>query len=104
MNLFKVNPMIMSVKYCKSENEFHIPLLGEPVPTFVGRIKGWVIPLLGGDKGVGLLKKIFTFLIYNILPVVQIKDFKQVHIKTKNYINEKNQIFTLFCNPRGWCP
>ncbi len=50
------------IKYCKSENEFHIPLLG-------------------GDKGVGLLKKIFTFVIYNILPIVQIKDIKQVHYK-----------------------
>ena len=42
MNLFKVNLMIMSTKYCKSENEFHIPLLG-------------------GDKGVGLLKKDIHF-------------------------------------------
>ncbi len=55
--------MIVCVKYCKSENEFHIPLLG-------------------GDIGVGL-KKIFTSLVYNILPVVQIKDFKQfLFIKT----------------------
>ncbi len=37
-----------------------------------------IIPLLGGDKGVGLSKKIFTFLVYNILPPVQIKGFKQV--------------------------
>ncbi len=49
----------MSVKYSKLENEFQIPLLG-------------------GDKGVGLLIKIFTFLIYNILPVVQTKGFKQL--------------------------
>ncbi len=60
LNLFKINFMIMSVKYCKSENEFHYSPLWRGV-------------------GVGLLKKIFTFLVYNILPVVQIKDFKQVH-------------------------
>ncbi len=50
----------MSVKYCKPENEFHYS------PPWRG-------------VGVGLLKKTFTFLVYNILPVVQIKDFKQVH-------------------------
>ncbi len=38
------------------------------------------IPLLGGDKGVGLLKKIFTFLVYNILLIVKIKDFRQVQL------------------------
>ncbi len=48
---------MMSIKYCKSENELHIPLLG-------------------GDKGVGLLIKIFTFLVYNILPAILTKDFK----------------------------
>ncbi len=67
-NLFKVNLMIMSVKYCKSENEFHNSPPWRACPDFCRE-----------DKGVGLLKKIFTFLIYNILPVVQIKDFKQVH-------------------------
>ncbi len=77
--------MIMSVKYCELENEFHFPSLEGT--------KGWFIPLPGGDKGVGyslpwracpgfcsggvgLLKKTFTFVAYNILPVAQIKDFK----------------------------
>ncbi len=60
--MFKVNLMIISVKCCKPKNEFHIPLLG-------------------GDKGVGISKNMFTFLVYNILPVVQIKEFKQVHYK-----------------------
>ena len=49
----------MSVKYCKSENEFKYshPRRG----------------LRGGFN-----KKIFTFLVYNILPAAQIKDLKQV--------------------------
>ncbi len=59
MNLFNVNLMIMSVKYCKSENEFHYS-------------PPW------RSAGVGLLKKIFTFLVYNILIVAQIKDLKQI--------------------------
>ncbi len=38
--------MILDVKYCKSENEFHIPLLG-------------------GDKGVGLKRySFFSFTIF----------------------------------------
>ena len=48
----------MSVKNCKPKNEFdHSP------------------PWRGAGVG---LKKIFTFLVYNLLPVGQIKDFKQV--------------------------
>ncbi len=49
----------MSVKYCKSENEFNYS------PPWRG-------------VGVGLLKETFTFLICNILSIVQIKVFKQV--------------------------
>ncbi len=56
----------MSVKYCKSENEFHYS------PPWRG-------------VGVGLLKKIFTFLVYNILSVVQIKDFKQLPYLYPNF-------------------
>ncbi len=54
--------MILSVKYCKSRNEFHIPLLRGD--KGVGNSPPW------RGVGVGLLKNIFTFLVYNILPVV----------------------------------
>ncbi len=56
--MFKVNLIVMSVINCKPKNEFdHSP------------------PWRGAGVG---LKKIFTFLVYNLLPVGQIKDFKQV--------------------------
>ncbi len=51
----------MSIKYCKSENEFHF-LTMESQSRLLSEGLGVVIPLLGGDKGVGL-KKIFTFLV-----------------------------------------
>ena len=49
----------MNVKHYKSENEFHYS------PTWRG-------------AGVGLLKKIFTFLIYNVSLVAQTNNFKQI--------------------------
>jgi len=58
--------MIMSIKYCKPENEFHIPLLGEPVPTFVGRIKACLHVAVSAKAGVGLLiiYSLFWFTIF----------------------------------------
>ncbi len=56
----------MNVKYCKSENEFHNS------PPWRG-------------VGVGLLKKTFAFLVYSILLIALIKDFKKVHLKTATF-------------------
>ncbi len=57
----------MNVKHCKSENEFHYSPPWRACPDFCRE-----------DKGVGLLKKIFTFLVYNVSLVAQTNNFKQI--------------------------
>ncbi len=54
--LFRINEMTMRIKYWKPENEFHYSPPWRACPDFTS-----------GGVGVGLLKKIFTFLVSNIL-------------------------------------
>ncbi|RLD89100.1 MAG: hypothetical protein DRJ09_07225 [Bacteroidetes bacterium] len=61
MKLFKVDYLDDYEIYCKSENKFQY------------------FPLWREDKG-GLIKKIFVFLIYNVLFIKKFFNFKQLLI------------------------